>query len=124
MCGAAAAMSIGSDAIRQAAAIPVKDGQLCLVTSRSGKRSAIPKGKIEPGKEGGEIALQEAGEEAGLSGVLSHEPVGSYLYEKLGSNHHVIVFMMRVLHVADGWPEDSFRERVWVSRPQGMLRIE
>src|SRR5262249_19062195 len=75
-------MASVSDVIRQAAAIPLKAGQICLVTSSSGKRWVIPKGIIDPGKTAGEIALQEAWEEAGLVGVLQPQPVGSYRYEK------------------------------------------
>ena len=70
--------------LQQAAAIPVRMGQVCLVTSRSGKRWVIPKGCLEPGKTAGEIALQEAWEEAGIVGVLQPDPVGSYLYDKAG----------------------------------------
>jgi 8-oxo-dGTP pyrophosphatase MutT (NUDIX family) len=115
---------MASDSIRQAAAIPVKSGQLCLVTSRSGKKWVIPKGCFEPGKTASEIALQEAWEEAGLTGVLQSEPVGSYLYEKFGTVHHVIVFVMRVTDVAETWPEDAFRERNWVSFDEAIERID
>ena len=85
---------------RQAAAIPIRAGQVCLVTSSSGKRWVIPKGMIEPGTTAGQIALQEAWEEAGLVGALQREPVGSYLYEKNGEMCHVTVFLMRVQKVA------------------------
>ncbi len=115
---------MASDSIRQAAAIPVKSGQLCLVTSRSGKKWVIPKGCLEPGKTASEIALQEAWEEAGLTGVLQSEPVGSYLYEKFGTVHHVIVFVMRVTDVAETWPEDAFRERTWVGFEDAIDRID
>jgi 8-oxo-dGTP pyrophosphatase MutT (NUDIX family) len=117
-------MAVSPSSIRQAAAIPIKANQLCLVTSRSGKRWVIPKGNIEPGKTAGEIALQEAWEEAGLTGVLLREPVGSYLYEKLGTVHHVIVFAMRVTDVAESWPEDTFRERNWLKADEALARIE
>jgi len=117
-------MALDSDAIRQAAAIPVKDGQLCLVTSRSGKRWVIPKGCLEPGKTTGEIALQEAWEEAGLTGVLSREPVGSYLYEKYGSTHHVLVYTLRVVETASKWPEQASRERVWLDIKDALERID
>jgi 8-oxo-dGTP pyrophosphatase MutT (NUDIX family) len=117
-------MALTSQAVRQAAAIPFKGDQLCLVTSRSGKRWVIPKGTMEPGKTSGEIALQEAWEEAGLTGVLHREPVGTYLYEKLGSTHHVVVYVMRVTEVAGAWPEASSRQREWLSIPEALERIE
>jgi len=108
-------MGFDSDSIRQAAAIPLRDGQVCLVNSRSGKRWVIPKGCLEPGTTAGEIALQEAWEEAGLVGILQTEPVGSYLYEKFGSQHHVLVYVLRVTEEATDWPEIGTRQRWWVS---------
>ena len=117
-------MPTPSGLIRQAAAIPVKTGQICLVTSRSGRRWVIPKGNLEPGKTAGEIALQDAWEEAGLTGVLQQEPVGSYVYEKSGFTCHVTVFLMVVSEHADVWPERAMRERTWMSFNQALSRIE
>jgi 8-oxo-dGTP pyrophosphatase MutT (NUDIX family) len=107
--------------IRQAGAIPLRNGRLCLITSRNGKRWVIPKGLIEPGQTAGETALQEAWEEAGLVGALDSEPVGSYLYDKYGGTCHVTVFLLRVADVAQEWPERDSRQRIWVS-PTGALR--
>jgi len=117
-------MAIVTDSIRQAAAIPVRKGRICLVSSRSGKRWVIPKGCLEPGKTTGEIALQEAWEEAGLTGVLDNQPVGSYVYEKFGSQHHVTVFLMQVTEEAEEFPERSFRERCWHTPAQALERVE
>jgi 8-oxo-dGTP pyrophosphatase MutT (NUDIX family) len=112
------------DVIRQAAAIPLKDGLLCVVTSRSGKRLVIPKGCLEPGKTAGEIALQEAWEEAGLTGILETEPIGTYLYTKMGFSYHVTVFVMQVTDVAEEWPEREMRQRRWLTRNEAMAQIE
>ena len=112
------------DVIRQAAAIPVQDGLICVVTSRSGKRWVVPKGCLEPGKTVAEIALQEAWEEAGLTGELEPEPVGSYVYSKLGSTYHVTVFRMDVTECALDWPERDLRERMWLTRSQALLQID
>jgi 8-oxo-dGTP pyrophosphatase MutT (NUDIX family) len=117
-------MALATDSIAQAAAIPVRRGRICLVTSRSGKRWVIPKGCLEPGKSTGEIALQEAWEEAGLTGVLDKQPVGSYVYEKFGAPHHVTVFMMHVTDEQDEYPEHLFRERVWLTPSQALERID
>jgi 8-oxo-dGTP pyrophosphatase MutT (NUDIX family) len=110
--------------IRQAGAIPVSDGKVCVVSSRSGKRWVVPKGCLEPGKTAGEIALQEAWEEAGLVGVLLPEPVGSYFYEKAGLTCHVTVFLMRVTDAAADWPERQWRQRRWLSFAQAQIQIE
>jgi len=117
-------MAITPGTLQQAAAIPIRRGQVCLVTSRNGKRWVIPKGCLEPGKTASEIALQEAWEEAGLVGVLHPDPVGSYLYDKSGITCHVLVFLLYVTEVCDAYPEDTFRERVWLSPSQAVTRIE
>jgi 8-oxo-dGTP pyrophosphatase MutT (NUDIX family) len=117
-------MPTSSNVIRQAGAIPVNGGQICVVSSRSGKRWVVPKGCMELGKTAAEIALQEAWEEAGLVGVLQPEPIGSYFYEKAGFTCHVTVFLMNVTDSADIWPEHDFRERCWLSVAQALLRID
>src|SRR5205823_375714 len=118
------AMSTAPGWIPQAAAIPVKAGQICLVTSSSGRRWVIPKGMMEPGKTAGEIALQEAWEEAGLTGMLLQEPAGTYLYDKYGGTCHVTVFLMQITEVAEDWPECGLRQRCWVSPAQAVGLIE
>src|ERR1700758_897485 len=110
--------------LRQAAVIPLRNGQVCLVSSRSGKRWVVPKGCMEPGKTAGEVALQEAWEEAGLGGLLQHEPRGSSVYEKFGFTCHVIVFLMSVTDAVDSYPEAGLRQRIWVTIPQALSRVE
>lgn len=110
--------------IRQAGVVPVRNGQVCLVTSRSGKRWVVPKGCMEPGKSAGEIALEEAWEEAGLTGLLQEVPLGSYVYEKDGFLCHVIVFLLQVTNVLDNYPEANFRQRAWVPLSQAQARVE
>jgi 8-oxo-dGTP pyrophosphatase MutT (NUDIX family) len=111
-------------AIQQAAAIPIKQGRVCLVTSRSGKRWVVPKGCLEPGKTAGQIALQEAWEEAGLLGALDREPIGSYVYEKFGNTYHVTVFLMDVTEAKPAWPECLERVRAWVQPATALRRVE
>src|SRR6516165_9146816 len=112
------------DVIRQAAAIPFKHDSLCVVTSRSGKRLVIPKGCLEPGKTAGQIALQEAWEEAGLLGVLQRQPVGSYMYEKLGNAYHVTVFLMEVTESKSEWPECLAPQRLWLLPTAVVNRVD
>src|SRR5436190_19877278 len=113
-------MQTPGESIRQAAALPLRRGRVCLITSRNGKRFVIPKGWIEPGQTAGETALQEAWEEAGLTGALEREPIGSYLYEKEGQRYHVTVFVMKVTAAEQDWSERSLRERSFVS-PAGFF---
>jgi 8-oxo-dGTP pyrophosphatase MutT (NUDIX family) len=110
--------------VRQAAAIPVRDDRVCLVTSSSGRRWVVPKGQIDAGHTAGEAALVEAWEEAGLVGALDAEPLGSYAYEKLGRELHVLAFRMVVTEVRDEWPERHLRTRAWVTLAEALDRIE
>ena len=112
-----------ADALRQSGVIPVSEGRVCLVTSSSGKRWIIPKGMIDPGHTAGEGALIEAWEEAGLLGVLRPEPIGSYLYEKYGRLHHVVVFVLEVTEAVSDWPERNIRRREWVSPEKAAERV-
>ena len=110
--------------VRQAATIPIRDDRVCLVTSSSGRRWVVPKGQIDPGHTAGEAALVEAWEEAGLVGALDAEPLGSYAYEKLGRELHVLVFRMSVTEVRDEWPERPIRTRAWVTLDEALDRID
>lgn len=117
-------MASDTEFIRQAAALPVRNGRICLVTSSNGKRWVIPKGLIEPGQTAGETALQEAWEEAGLVGVLDPEPIGTFLYDKWCGTCHVTVFLMHVTEVAQHWLEGDLRQRSWVSQAGALERLE
>ena len=108
-------MHPSAEPIRQAAALPLRGGKACIITSSNGKRWVIPKGVIEPGQTAAEAALAEAWEEAGLVGTLLPDPIGSYLYEKYGDTYHVLVFVMEVTRAAQDWPERILRQRSWVS---------
>ena len=109
---------------RQAAALAVRDGRLCLVTSRSGRRWVLPKGLIDPGYTASEAALLEAWEEAGVVGTLDREPLGAYLYEKLDQEYHVVVFRMSVTEARESWPERGLRQREWVTPEEAIDRVD
>jgi 8-oxo-dGTP pyrophosphatase MutT (NUDIX family) len=79
---------------------------------------------IDPGHTAGEAALIEAWEEAGLVGVLSPDPVGSYLYEKYGRTHHVLVYTLQVTEAADEWPEQDVRRRELADPAEAVERVE
>ncbi len=110
--------------VLQAAAIPVQSGRICLVTSKSGRRWVIPKGRIDIGHTPAESAAAEAWEEAGLLGTLRPEPVGSYQYEKFGLVHSVAVFVLTVAEIRADWPERTVRRREWVSFDTAIERLD
>ncbi len=111
------------DTIPQAAAIPVHNGRICLVTAVSGKGWIIPKGCQEAGHTEQQTALQEAWEEAGLKGRLRPEPVGTYEYQKWGKTCRVAVYLMHVTEVADDWPERAQRQRLWVTPEEAIALL-
>ena len=113
-----------ANGVRQAAAIPVRGDRVCMVTSSGGRRWVFPKGLIDPGHTAGEATLIEAWEEAGLVGVLDGEPVGSYVYEKLGRECHVVVFRMTVTEARDRWPEQHIRQREWITVDEAIDRVD
>ena len=103
----------------QAAAFPVRrrgrDLQVCLIRRKSAGAWGIPKGLVDPGDTHEDTALNEAWEEAGISGRLLGHPVGNYRYRKWGTKLTVAVYVMEVLHQEPDWDESAFRERMWAS---------
>ena len=92
--------------------------EVLLITSRDTRRWVVPRGNPLPGKSDVESAAQEAFEEAGISGPVGTEAIGSYSYAKrrrlrrdLPAQVHL--FRMEVQTEAEDWPEKSQRERRW-----------
>ena len=112
-----------AEPLSQAAALPIRDGLVCLVTSRGGRRWVIPKGHIEIGHTPEEAAGTEAFEEAGLIGVMNPVSVGTYHYEKYHRSHAVSVFIMTVTEEKANWPERRERTREWVTFETALARL-
>ena len=98
--------------------------QILLVTSRSRKRWVIPKGIIEPDLSPQESAQKEAYEEAGVSGKICGEAVGTYTYNKWGGTCTVKVFLLEVEKTLEDWPESYFRTREWMSVEEAVKRVD
>ena len=111
----------------QSAALPyrVLDSgvEILLVTSRLKKRWVLPKGVVEPGMSPADSAAKEAWEEAGVEGSISRRPLGSYTYEKWSGVCRVQVFPMRVLRLAETWPEDT-RDRRWYGPDEATRKVD
>lgn len=111
--------------VPQAAVIPIRaDGRVCVLTSRSGARWVLPKGRIETRQTPRQAAAVEAWEEAGLRGEVGGEPIGTYRYKKNGKQHLVTVYVMQVTNVSDDFPEFGQRLREWVSPAAAVTRLE
>ena len=118
---------------RQVAALPwrrtVAGIEIMLVTSRETRRWVTPKGGRMPGKTDAEAAAIEALEEAGIEGVTSHEPLGTFRYLKILKRRAprwcvVAVYALEVKTQHDDWHERGQRERVWVSRDEAVRRVD
>jgi uncharacterized protein len=111
--------------LRQSAALPYRHvpgvgTEILLVTSRDTGRWVLPKGNIERGENERTAALREAAEEAGIWGEVAETCVGTYRYPKRRADGsariaEVSVWALKVLKVADDWPEADQRSRIWLS---------
>ncbi|HDZ79633.1 MAG TPA: NUDIX hydrolase [Roseobacter sp.] len=95
--------------------------EVLLITSRDTGRWIVPKGWPIDGLDGAGTALQEAWEEAGVSKAdIEAEPIGFYDYDKRlteGMTTPVIaqVYLTRVRHIKDDYPEVELRKRRWMT---------
>src|SRR5262245_37647994 len=107
---------------QQAAVIPYrirKDRiEVALVTTSTGKGWIVPKGSVDEGERPRDAAIREAEEEAGLRGVVTREPLGSYVDVRSDGRRRVDVYAMLVTDVADRWLEDDVRRRRWMRVPE------
>ncbi len=110
--------------LRQAAVLAVREGLVCVVTSRDSARWVIPKGHIESGHTPEEAAAREAWEEAGLRGEVDPVPLGSYSYKKNDRRHIVSVHRMNLIAEEELWPEKFVRQRQWVTIQEAIRRMK
>jgi 8-oxo-dGTP pyrophosphatase MutT (NUDIX family) len=118
-------MADSSDIAEQIAAMPVHwdaKGRLrvLMVTSRETKRWVMPKGWLMDGKKPWHAAEIEALEEAGATGYISPQPIGTYHYrKKLDRKNKVLcrvtVYPMMVDKLKRRWKERKERTRHWFS---------
>lgn len=102
----------------QVAALPIrrKDGshQVLMVTS-SNREWILPKGRRNPRLTDAEAAAREALEEAGVSGTINPQALGTYVHRQANGNRkRVIVFELPVDRVSRRWQEKHKRKRGWM----------
>ena len=102
--------------------------EVLLITSLNSKRWILPKGWAEPGHSLPENAAREAFEEAGVTGKISAQPVGTYHYLKEkkdggGVPCRVEVFALAVTKQAHDWPEKGARDVAWLPLDQAAARV-
>lgn len=108
----------------QAGALPFlfKDGILhvVLVTSSSGQKWLVPKGRLERGMAMEDVALMEAAEEGGVVGVLDSGGAEGCILE---DGRILQLFPLRVSTLLPVWPERLNRRRVVLPIYRALMRI-
>lgn len=110
------------DTVEQAGALcfrQVKSGgepEVLLISSRRTGDWGIPKGHMESGETASEGAVREAFEEAGVRGIVTRDPVGSFSYQKSGNSSifRVRLYRIRVTTTFDDFPEKGQRILRWL----------
>jgi 8-oxo-dGTP pyrophosphatase MutT (NUDIX family) len=97
--------------------------KIALVRRSNGRGWTVPKGSLDRGESGGDAAVREAEEEAGLIGELTREPIGRYRYSKQNERYQVDVYVLRVTTVLKSWREAAHRRRRWMAVEEAMQRL-
>lgn len=108
---------------------PTKDElQILLLTSRDTGRWVIPKGWPMGAKPGHVVAETEAKEEAGVKGIVEHEPLGCFGYGKTMKEGLVLpcevqVHALEVTGSIKDYKEKGERRLEWVSPEEAAERV-
>ncbi|MCQ8784060.1 NUDIX hydrolase [Mangrovibrevibacter kandeliae] len=102
--------------------------EVLLVTSRESGRWVIPKGWPMKLKLPHRAAAQEAFEEAGVRGRISHRAIGTFDYDKRRRDGslvpcRVVVYPMAVSDLLEDWPEADQRQRAWFAPADAAERV-
>ncbi|MBW8727095.1 MAG: NUDIX hydrolase [Inquilinus limosus] len=104
--------------------------EILLVTTRRTRRWIVPKGWKIKGKKPPKSAAQEAFEEAGVQGVVSGKPIGSFVYDKwldddgVTAPCEVRIFPLLVKRQGNTWRECEEREARWVDPGKALEMID
>ncbi len=79
-----------------------------LVTSSSGSRWILPKGRQEPDMTPHEVAVMEAAEEAGALGTLRHDV---RIRCQMNDGRFLQLYAMKISKLLGSWPEENLRLR-------------
>jgi 8-oxo-dGTP pyrophosphatase MutT (NUDIX family) len=97
--------------------------EIALVRRSNGRGWTVPKGSLDRGESGGDAAVREAEEEAGLIGELTGEPIGRYRYSKQNERYQVNVYVLHVTIVLESWREAAHRRRRWMAVEEAIERL-
>ncbi len=108
---------------------PDGEPRFLLITSRRTRRWVIPRGNPIRGLSPPQSAAQEAYEEAGITGLVSREPIGSYKYQKIRRSGAAVpaevqVFPLRTTIQSGHWPERHQRDTSWFTRDDAAAAVD
>eukprot|EP01135_Chromosphaera_perkinsii_P005739 Nk52_evm39s359 gene=Nk52_evmTU39s359 len=95
------------------ACVPVRDGKVLLVSSRTKDEWIVPKGGREADETMEESAKREAWEEAGVVGRIKKYLGNRFVERKSNSVFHF--YWLEVTTENNEWPEKESRRRQWFS---------
>lgn len=121
------------DVGNQIAALPIRwdsrqDVKILMVTSRDTGRWVMPKGWTMDGEKPWDAAAIEALEEAGATGHIGSDEIGTYRYPKVMEDGAVVPCVVRVYPLFVGkllrtWKEQGQRKRKWFSPKAAAKRV-
>ena len=98
--------------------------KIILITSRNSNQWIVPKGNLITKKSGRESALQEAYEEAGLTGELDKNVKFHLFIMSHGIKTDLTLYPMRVDKcLIKKWPESHQRKRIEVTPEQAQSLV-
>lgn len=98
--------------------------KIILITSRNSNQWIVPKGNLIAQKSKRESALQEAYEEAGLTGELDQNFKFRLFIMSHGIKTDLTLYPMRInKHLIKKWPESHQRKRIEVSCEQAQSLV-
>ncbi len=103
--------------------------KILMVTSRDSGRWVMPKGWEMDGKKPWRAAEIEALEEAGATGFIGQECIGTYRYPKVMADGHIVpclvrVYPMIVEKLRRNWKERHQRTRKWFTPKAAAKRVD
>ncbi|MEM7344121.1 MAG: NUDIX hydrolase [Chloroflexota bacterium] len=98
--------------------------EFVVISNRSRMLWIFPKGMLEPDLTPAASALNEAYEEAGVTGHIIGDAIGTYQRSRSwGGIEYAEVFLMEVDTLLGDWPEAFFRERRVVDSGEALTLI-
>ena len=99
--------------------------KIILITSRISNQWIVPKGNRVPNKSKRESALQEAYEEAGLTGKLDEDLKFCFNIMSHGEKVELTLYPMRTdKRLSKKWPESHQRKRIEVSTKRAKSLVD